>query len=75
MSNTSAVHNSIKSALYGRYCPRCDGKMKSHVKPVDIIGIKLFLDDIFGDDYNELVSLMALPKQLCEFEHGVERVC
>ena len=72
--NTSDVDNVMNTTSCGGYCPRCDGTMTSYIKPINRIGIKLFLVDSFGDNYNGLVSPMALSKQLYEFENVGELV-
>ena len=70
MHNTNLTNDSIgNSNTCGGFCPRCDGTMITYIKPINRIGIKLFLVDSFGDNYNGLVSLIALSKQLYEFEN------
>ena len=70
MHNANETNDSIDNSITcGGFCPRCDGAMTTCIKPINEIGAKLFLVDSFGDNYNGLVSPIALSKQLYEFEN------
>ena len=66
--NASLIGNVNDDSTCDCYCPRCDGTMNEHIRPINRIGIKHFLVESFGDKYSGLVSPMELSKQLYEFD-------
>ena len=54
--NLSSVENKSNNTACNGYCPRCDGTMSEHIRPINRMGVKHFLVKSFGDKYNGLVS-------------------
>ena len=72
--NSSSVENESNNTTCNGYCPRCDGTMSEHIRPINGMGVKHFLVESFGDKYNGLVSPIELSKQLYSFENVGEVV-
>ena len=55
--------------------PMCDGSMNTSFKPINRNGIKAFLVEVFGDNYEGNVTPNALSNQLHNYEDVGEVAC